>query len=68
MQQFQALGAPPPDPQNSPPPLRILGYAPGCRENYCKSITKKDKHFAGNKYSKMLRYNRSKLRLQIDLF
>ena len=24
---FQALGAPPPDPQNSPP-LRISGYAP----------------------------------------
>ena len=29
MQNFRALGAPPPDPQNSPPPLRISGYAPG---------------------------------------
>ena len=27
MQNFRALGAPPPDPQNSPPPLRISGYA-----------------------------------------
>ena len=27
MQNFRALGAPPPDPQNSPP-LRISGYAP----------------------------------------
>ena len=25
---FQVLGAPPTDPQNSPPPLRIFGYAP----------------------------------------
>ena len=29
MQTFRALGAPPPDPQDSPP-LRISGYAPGC--------------------------------------
>ena len=29
MQNFQALGAPPPDPPNSPPPLRISGYGPG---------------------------------------
>ena len=29
MQNFRALGAPPPDPQDSPP-LRISGYAPGC--------------------------------------
>ena len=28
MQNFQALGTPPPDPQNSPPQLRISGYAP----------------------------------------
>ena len=28
MQNFQALGAPPPDPSNSPPQLRISGYAP----------------------------------------
>ena len=25
---LRRLGAPPPDPQNSPPPLRISGYAP----------------------------------------
>ena len=29
MQNFRARGAPPPEPQNSPPPLRISGYAPG---------------------------------------
>ena len=28
MQNFGALGAPPPDPQTIPPPLRISGYAP----------------------------------------
>ena len=27
-QNFRALGAPPPDPRNSPPPLRNPGYAP----------------------------------------
>ena len=26
---LRRLGASPPDPQNSPPPLRISGYAPG---------------------------------------
>ena len=31
MQTFRALEAPPPDPQNSPPPsLRISGCEPGC--------------------------------------
>ena len=33
MQNFRALGAPPPDPQDSPP-LRISGYAPGYVRNY----------------------------------
>ena len=28
MQNFRALGAPPPDPQISPPQLRISGYVP----------------------------------------
>ena len=28
MQNFRALGASPPDPKISPPPLRISGYAP----------------------------------------
>ena len=28
MQNFRALRAPPPDPQNTPPPLQISGYAP----------------------------------------
>ena len=28
MQIFQALGAPPPDPQTQPPEMRISGYAP----------------------------------------
>ena len=27
-QNFRALGAPPPDPRKSPPPLQISGYAP----------------------------------------
>ena len=31
-QNFRALGAPPPDPQTRPPPLRISGYAPGCHQ------------------------------------
>ena len=34
MQHFRALGAPPPDPQNSPP-LRISGYAPMCEALQC---------------------------------
>ena len=29
MQNFWALGAPPPDPHKQPLPLRISGYAPG---------------------------------------
>ena len=29
MQNFRGLGAPTPDPQDSPLPLRISGYAPG---------------------------------------
>ena len=28
MQNFRALGVPPQDPPNQPPPLRISGYAP----------------------------------------
>ena len=34
MQIFRVLGAPPPDPQNSPPPLRIFGYAPAPGRTY----------------------------------
>ena len=31
IQNFRALGAPPPDPSNSPPPpLQNSGYEPGC--------------------------------------
>ena len=34
MQKIPALGAPPPDPQNSPP-LRISGYVPGRGYSVC---------------------------------
>ena len=33
MQNCRTLGAPSPDPQNSPP-LQISGYAPACNSNY----------------------------------
>ena len=37
MQNFWALGAPPPDPQNSPP-LRISGYAPGVQRQMMEVV------------------------------
>ena len=43
MQNFRALGAPPPDPPYSPPPLRISGYAPDQVSFSVK--TPKKKHF-----------------------
>ena len=36
MQNFRALGAPPPDPPNSPPPLRISAYAPDRDASFLK--------------------------------
>ena len=37
MQNFRALGAPPPDPQDSPP-LRISGYAPEREKRNIKKL------------------------------
>ena len=39
MQNLRALGAPPPDPQNSPP-LRISGYAPVLQTTYGPAVTR----------------------------
>ena len=36
MQNFRALGAPPPTPQTAPPPLRISGYASACSKETSK--------------------------------
>ena len=53
MQNFRALGAPPPDPQNSPP-LRISGYAPASNPIFCsrcntpKRVTRWRAHLFGN--------------------
>ena len=38
MQNFRALGAPFPEPQNSPPPLRIFDYAPGSAHRHRKIL------------------------------
>ena len=38
MQNFRALGAPPPDPKTAPPPLRISAYAPACENVNRKSL------------------------------
>ena len=39
MQNFRALGTPPPDPKNSPPTLGISGYAPEWHKRFRKGQT-----------------------------
>ena len=41
MQNFRTLGAPPPDPQNSPP-LRISGYTPGVSDVFDTEFTQNE--------------------------